>query len=97
MPGSASDGVVPPAANDEEDDGGMGVDVELNRDETIDFVVNFGVAHDLGKFEPTFDDEVSNLLLSQMGSERNYKRELPGSQADRHRGVFATTYRGADP
>ena len=50
-------------------------------DGLTDFIGNFSVAHDLGKLEPTFDDEVSNLLLSQMGGGRSYKRE--GCQAAR--------------
>ena len=41
-----------------------------------DFVGNFDVADSLGRFEPSFDDEVSTLLLNQLGSVgRSHRRE----------------------
>ena len=40
------------------------------------FIGNFMVADKLGSLEPSFDDVISSLLLSQMGScGRSYKRE----------------------
>ena len=76
MPGSSSDNAVPPVKVDAGDDDGMDVDVEMNSDENIDFVGNFAVAQGLGKLEPNFDDEVSVLLLNQMGGTgRSFRRE----------------------
>ena len=41
-----------------------------------DFVGNFDVADSLGRLEPSFDDEVSTLLLNQLGSVgRSHRRE----------------------
>ena len=54
----------------------MEADVETEDEENIGFVCNFDAANGLGTLEPDFDDEVSALLLSQMGSTgRSYRRE----------------------
>jgi hypothetical protein len=40
------------------------------------FIGNFAVADSLGRLEPSFDDEVSTLLLDQLGSVgRSHRRE----------------------
>ena len=46
----------------------MDIDVETNTGMNTDFVGNFTVASGFGMLDPTFGDEVSALLLGQMGS-----------------------------
>ena len=47
-----------------------------NEDVDMHFVGNLELHDALGSIEPTIDDEVSHLLLTQMGScGRSYKRE----------------------
>jgi hypothetical protein len=46
-----------------QDDAGMEVDAEAGSEMNTDFVGNLSVTHGLGRPEPTFDDEVSALLL----------------------------------
>ena len=45
----------------------MEVDAEASNEMNTDLVGNFSVANGLGRMAPTFDDEVSALLLGQMG------------------------------
>jgi len=50
-------------------------DKGMSEDE-MGFIGNFTVADSLGRLEPTFDDEVSTMLLDQIGSVgRSHKRE----------------------
>ena len=64
------------------DDDAMGQDV-YNPDVEMDFIGNMELVDDLGKLEPRFDDELSCLLLNQLGSVgRSYRREA--RQAARH-------------
>ena len=54
----------------EEDDANGQSDLDMG------FIGNFNVASHLGSLEPNFDDELSALLLNQMGdSGRSYRRE----------------------
>ena len=46
----------------------MEVDAEVGNEMNTDFVGNFTLASGLGKLEPTCDNEVSAMLLGQMGS-----------------------------
>ena len=51
------------ASDFEADEAGMEVDAEASNEMNTDFVGNFSVTNGLGRLEPTFDDEVSALLL----------------------------------
>ena len=63
--------------NSTSQDDGMEVDDEQAMSETdMGFVGNFTVADNLGRLEPSFDDEVSAMLLNQLGSAgRSHRRE----------------------
>ncbi len=41
---------------------------EAGNDVEMEFIGSMEVMDNLGKLEPSFDDEVSNFLLAQMGS-----------------------------
>ncbi len=60
----------PPAFNaGDEADGDATMEAEGSEDTNMDFI---GA---LGSLEPSFDDEISELMLNQMGSTRSYHRE----------------------
>jgi hypothetical protein len=61
---------------DETLDSKMDEDHEANRDVEMDFVGLMDVPDQLGSLEPSFHDEISGLLLAQMGSTgKRYRRE----------------------
>ena len=60
-----------PDANDQPDAGDM---EPVSNDVEMDFVGHVGATQGIGSLEPSFDDEVSDLLLAEMGSSGRVRR-----------------------